>query len=282
MTDGQRITPTHGLIVGGSSQLAASLAPLLVAAGTQSITLTQHRRAGPVSALAAALSCKTRIVECDVTDASALKSLAEAELVTAQQAGATLLVVYCCGAWRHGRLGRLASGHLTHAWTVGAAAPHRLANHLMRPDGPGVRFVLVSGSSGPGNHLAGNSIYAMVCDAARALIACLGAECLETIREGGPDRFAAGVQLGLVEKGQPWAGAFEQETGLRFAADYTEAARVCALLLSGALPSANGSVFELRGDMRTYAPLLNFLASSQTRPRAERAEHVAWPDKAAG
>jgi len=274
MTDGPQTTTMHGLIIGGSSQLAASLAPLLADAGTKTITLTQHRRVEPVRALAQTLSCRTRIASCDVTDTDALRDLANAELDFARQAGATLLVVYCCGAWRHGRLGQLASGHLTHAWTVGASAPHRLANYLMRPDGPGVRFVMVSGSSGPANHLAGNSIYAMVCDAARAMVACLGAECLESIREGGPDRFAAGVQLGLVQKGQPWSAAFEKETGLRFAPDYTEAAQVCALLLSGGLPSASGSVFELRGDMRTYAPLLDFLASGQTRSRAERAEQV--------
>jgi hypothetical protein len=224
----------------------------LADAGVSRFHLTRHSRAAPTLRA----DIKSVWYRCDVTADGAPEEVVDAALDTAAVADARLTVVYCCGAWRAGRYRLLTPDQLRDAWAVGIDAPHRIACQLSRRPEWVSTFTLVSGLAGSVNHVAGNSIYAMVCDSARALVATLDAEARQVA-----GCFAAhGVQIGLVDKGQDWIGAFMAVSGQRPASDFSEAAKLIVQVATGALPGTRGSSIALAGEVVSYAELLALLA----------------------
>lgn len=242
----------HALIFGASGLLGRTLVPLLADAGVSRFHLTCHSRAAPTLRE----GINSVWYHCDVTADGAPEAVVDAALDTAAAADARLSVVYCCGAWRAGRYRVLTPEQLRDAWAVGIDAPHRIACRLSRRPERVSTFTFVSGLAGSANHVASNSIYAMVCESARALVATLDAEARQVA--GG---FAAhGVQIGLVDKGQDWIDGFMAVSGQRPASDFSEAAKLIVQVATGALPGTRGSSIALAGEVVSYAELLAFLA----------------------
>jgi NAD(P)-dependent dehydrogenase (short-subunit alcohol dehydrogenase family) len=246
------------LIVGGSSSFAAQIVPYLLDDGVTKIYLSCF--ASPDRAERIRNLEPNRIVVrvCDVRSGNAVDELFEEVCNIAADLNAELSVLYCCGVWRHGFFHTMTQSSLEEAWRIGVAAPHHLACCTARATQFIRRFGVVTGLGGERNHLAGNSIYAIICDSITALISSLGDECMTHPEIGRMTTM--GVALGLVDNGQPWLADLGVRFGQRASPNFTEGARLLSEFFAARLDGANGRVLELPGTLRSYENLLKVRA----------------------